>query len=154
MSKRKSSRLGAQSSVIALVLAAGLVPSQAYVAEDGEAANNEIVVTVQRRSEGIEKLPISVTAFDEAKLSNLKIDLRTTCSSQLLASPTRKPPATASPPCSFAALAPAIPGRAWRQRRLLSRRCLFPDPDRIGPEHHRYSQCAGPQGAARHALWP
>ena len=52
------------------VLAA--VPVFAQTASD--TGEGDIVVTAQRRAEGIEKVPISVAAFDETRLTNLKID--------------------------------------------------------------------------------
>jgi iron complex outermembrane receptor protein len=63
-------------SAIALPLAMGLFAGQATAqqASVDESATTEIVVTAQRRSEGIEKVPISVAAFSEATLTNLKIE--------------------------------------------------------------------------------
>ena len=66
--------MSAGASILAVALAAGMVPQQAIAAEDDAAASNEIVVTAQRRSEGIEKVPISVAAFGEETLGNLKIE--------------------------------------------------------------------------------
>jgi len=61
-------------SLAALALSSALLPQQALAAEEEDAANSEIVVTAQRRSEGIESVPISVAAFGQETLTNLKIE--------------------------------------------------------------------------------
>jgi iron complex outermembrane receptor protein len=57
----------------------GAMPALAQSAgqSDTGAGTGDIVVTAQRRAEGIEKVPISVAAFDQTKLTNLKIDSTT-----------------------------------------------------------------------------
>ncbi|KHK91388.1 TonB-dependent receptor [Novosphingobium malaysiense] len=65
---------GRTASILALTAALAFTPRGALAAEEEPAAgSNVIVVTAQRRSEGIEKVPISVAAFGQDTLDNLQI---------------------------------------------------------------------------------
>jgi iron complex outermembrane receptor protein len=60
-----------------LGVAAGSVlaatPALAQTADESDAGTAEIVVTAQRRAEGIQKVPISMQAFNQDRLENLNI---------------------------------------------------------------------------------
>ncbi len=63
------------SATVAGVLLLGTVaaPARAQSAADAAEGGNEIIVTAQRRSESIEKVPISVAAFDQKALENINV---------------------------------------------------------------------------------